>query len=69
MWILTATSSRSSMRAPRSMAATDEMHEAARFESEVPAERRLSARGIEVGHIFYFADEVFRAHESCRDPS
>ena len=25
-----------------------------RFEREVPAERRLSARGIEVGHIFYF---------------
>jgi prolyl-tRNA synthetase len=35
-------------------AATDEMHDAARFEKEVPAERRLSARGIEVGHIFYF---------------
>ena len=35
-------------------AATDEMHDAARFEAEVPAERRLSARGIEVGHIFYF---------------
>jgi prolyl-tRNA synthetase len=38
-------------------AATDEMHEAARFEAEVPAERRLTARGIEVGHIFYFADK------------
>ena len=35
-------------------AATDEMHDPARFEAEVPAERRLSARGIEVGHIFYF---------------
>jgi prolyl-tRNA synthetase len=35
-------------------AATEEMHDAARFESEVPADRRLSARGIEVGHIFYF---------------
>jgi prolyl-tRNA synthetase len=35
-------------------AATEEMHDAARFEKEVPAERRLSARGIEVGHIFYF---------------
>jgi prolyl-tRNA synthetase len=35
-------------------AATDEMHDAARFEKEVPVERRLSARGIEVGHIFYF---------------
>jgi prolyl-tRNA synthetase len=35
-------------------AATDEMHDKARFESEVPADRRVSARGIEVGHIFYF---------------
>jgi prolyl-tRNA synthetase len=35
-------------------AATEEMHDAARFETEVPEERRLSARGIEVGHIFYF---------------
>ncbi|MDP3736891.1 MAG: proline--tRNA ligase [Hyphomonadaceae bacterium] len=35
-------------------AATEEMHDAARFEKEVPVERRLSARGIEVGHIFYF---------------
>ncbi len=38
----------------RLYAATEEMHDAARFEKEVPAERRLSARGIEVGHIFYF---------------
>jgi prolyl-tRNA synthetase len=35
-------------------AATDEMHDQARFEKEVPEARRLSARGIEVGHIFYF---------------
>ncbi|MFN0263509.1 proline--tRNA ligase [Tepidamorphus sp. 3E244] len=35
-------------------AATDEMHEAGRFESEVAEDRRVSARGIEVGHIFYF---------------
>ena len=35
-------------------AATEEMHDAARFEAEVPEERRLSARGIEVGHIFNF---------------
>jgi len=35
-------------------AATEEMHDQARFETEVPAERRLSARGIEVGHIFNF---------------
>jgi prolyl-tRNA synthetase len=35
-------------------AATDEMHDATRFEAETPAEYRVSARGIEVGHIFYF---------------
>ena len=35
-------------------AATDEIHDAERFEAEVPEDKRLSARGIEVGHIFYF---------------
>jgi len=35
-------------------AATDEKHEPARFEKEVPEAKRISARGIEVGHIFYF---------------
>jgi prolyl-tRNA synthetase len=35
-------------------AATDEMHDQKRFETEVPEDRRVSARGIEVGHIFYF---------------
>ena len=35
-------------------AATEEMHEADRFAREVPEADRLSARGIEVGHIFYF---------------
>ena len=35
-------------------AATDEMHQAERFAAEVPAAEQLSARGIEVGHIFYF---------------
>jgi prolyl-tRNA synthetase len=35
-------------------AATDEKHDVARFEAEVPESRRVSARGIEVGHIFYF---------------
>ena len=38
-------------------AATEEMHDAARFEAEVPEEMRLSARGIEVGHIFYFGEK------------
>ena len=34
-------------------AATSEMHDAAAF-ARVPAEKQVSARGIEVGHIFYF---------------
>ncbi len=34
-------------------AATEEMHDAAKF-AEVPADKQVSARGIEVGHIFYF---------------
>lgn len=34
-------------------AATSEMHDAAAFET-VPADKKMSARGIEVGHIFYF---------------
>jgi prolyl-tRNA synthetase len=35
-------------------AATDEKHDRARFEAEVPEAKRVSARGIEVGHIFFF---------------
>ena len=35
-------------------AATSDVHDQARFEREVPAEKRVSARGIEVGQIFYF---------------
>ena len=35
-------------------AATEDVHEPERFESEVPPDKRLSARGIEVGQIFYF---------------
>jgi prolyl-tRNA synthetase len=35
-------------------AATDEKHDPKRFEAEVPAAKRVSARGIEVGHIFFF---------------
>ena len=38
-------------------AATEEMHDAARFEREVPEERRVSGRGIEVGHIFFFGEK------------
>ncbi len=35
-------------------AATDEMLDDAKFKADVPEDKRLSARGIEVGHIFYF---------------
>ena len=38
-------------------AATSDVHEQARFEAEVPAEKRLVTRGIEVGQIFYFGDK------------
>jgi prolyl-tRNA synthetase len=35
-------------------AATDEMTDEAGFDAAVPEDKRLKARGIEVGHIFYF---------------
>ncbi|MFZ5719999.1 MAG: proline--tRNA ligase [Pseudomonadota bacterium] len=34
-------------------AASDEMHDAAAYEA-LPEDKRMTARGIEVGHIFYF---------------
>ncbi len=37
-------------------AATEEMHDASAFDA-VPADKQLSARGIEVGHIFYFGEK------------
>ena len=40
-----------------SYARTDETHEEAVFEAEIPEDRRLMARGIEVGHIFYFGSK------------
>ena len=42
-------------------AATSDMHDAARFEKEVPEKARLSARGIEVGHIFYFGTKYSKS--------
>ena len=38
-------------------AATDEKHNQAEFEHRVPEGKRLSGRGIEVGHIFFFGDK------------
>ena len=44
----------------RRYARTDETHDPARFEAEVPPEYRVSGRGIEVGHVFYFGDKYSR---------
>ena len=41
-------------------ARTDEMHDADEF-AKVPADKQLSARGIEVGHIFYFGEKYSKA--------
>ena len=41
----------------RLYAASDEMHDPARFEAEAPEDKRMTARGIEVGHIFYFGEK------------
>jgi prolyl-tRNA synthetase len=35
-------------------AATEDVHDAARFEREVPPDKRVHTRGIEVGQVFYF---------------
>ena len=35
-------------------ARADELHDADKFAAQVPADKQLTARGIEVGHIFYF---------------
>jgi prolyl-tRNA synthetase len=50
-------------------AATDEKHDAKRFETLAP-DRRLEARGIEVGHIFYFGtkySEPLKAQVQSQD--
>ena len=44
-------------------AATSEKHDAAAFE-KLPEAARISARGIEVGHIFYFGTKYSAADES-----
>jgi len=42
-------------------AATSEKHDGALFEREVPAKDRVTARGIEVGHIFFFGTKYSEA--------
>jgi prolyl-tRNA synthetase len=44
----------------RLYAASDEMHDPARFEAEAAPDKRMTARGIEVGHIFYFGEKYSR---------
>jgi len=38
-------------------AATEDMIEMDKFEADVPEDRRIAARGIEVGQVFYFGDK------------
>jgi prolyl-tRNA synthetase len=38
-------------------AASDDKHDPERFEKEVPKPKQVSARGIEVGHIFFFGSK------------
>ena len=45
----------------RLYAATDEKHDQAAFEAEVPEAKRVNTRGIEVGHIFYFGSKYSEA--------
>ena len=42
-------------------ARSDEMHDAALFNEKVPSDKQLTARGIEVGHIFYFGTKYSEA--------
>jgi len=42
-------------------ARADEFHDADKFAEEVPADKQLVARGIEVGHIFYFGTKYSHA--------
>jgi prolyl-tRNA synthetase len=38
-------------------AATEDVHDAARFERETPEDKRIQTRGIEVGQVFFFGDK------------
>lgn len=38
-------------------AATEDVHDEARFERETPESRRIHTRGIEVGQVFFFGDK------------
>jgi prolyl-tRNA synthetase len=38
-------------------AATEDVHDAEKFERETPEERRIATRGIEVGQVFFFGEK------------
>ena len=42
-------------------AATEDVHDAARFEAETPEDKRIHTRGIEVGQVFFFGDKYTKA--------
>ena len=48
-------------------AVTDEKFNKTEFEKNVPKEHRLTTKGIEVGHIFYFGDKYSRPMNSSVD--
>jgi prolyl-tRNA synthetase len=53
-------------------AATEDVHDAARFDAETDAENRLSARGIEVGQVFYYGEkysDIMGVKVQCADGS
>ena len=50
-------------------AATEDVHDAARFEREVPADKRVQTRGIEVGQIFYFGTKYSDTDEGAWSPA
>jgi prolyl-tRNA synthetase len=45
-------------------AATEDVHDAARFEAETPEDKRINTRGIEVGQVFYFGDKYSKPMKS-----
>ncbi len=42
-------------------AATEDVHDQARFEAETPEAKRVHTRGIEVGQVFFFGDKYTKA--------
>jgi prolyl-tRNA synthetase len=46
-------------------AATEDVHDAARYEREVEPANRTETRGIEVGQVFYFGDKYSAPMKAC----